>query len=575
VLSACIRHSLFSYSRHTTQMNSHGAVCLVNAVHCRNFTNLHISDPVGAMADFPVDDIPRTIKRYINEPLYRNEPSFLHLFHVFYKQDDDINVIFLMYLKSIGKYHYFVYACLARHFLRINEPGKALFVLQEGILNDCIGKDRLMNIKCMIDSHDIDHDAHDDVLPASVRVFGREWIQIAVNYAAVDVVCSALERKAKDYLEKLSWVEESVWNVDELSGEELLGDGRDRKRRKSIVEMVCVGIEEDWKNERSIVEDNSGNDGEDVKECEMTGNDGEKDVKGCEMTGNDGEKDVKGCEMTGNDEEKDVKECKMTVDGDTVHDELKNGEKSAFGSQNENKPTTDGSTNVITPIKLFGEEYFCSPEDQNVESVDNVAMEKRSLFKLSGAMYIVKEIENDHVVITSIENLNEEHTFTSREYVLKKVCKTVDLEMIRAIIPHELVYIRINGQLYTKYVKPFLYTLGESEQWLSSNICAYFVREMIKILRLVYMCGLCVELSLCDFNVEEEDEQLVLKLNNLNFGDRMRFDALELMVKRARIATSENPNDIEESAWRRIRQMNLADEFLEYKLRLLGGINYK
>lgn len=479
------------------------------------------------MIDFLLDDIPGTIKRHINEPVCRNNPAFLQLFYTYYKKEEDINVIFLMYLKSIGKYHYFVYACLARYFLRIGERDKAYFVLQEGIMNDCVGKEELTSIKNMVGYVN----TNTDILPESVYVFGGEWIEIAVNYVTVDLAYGALELKARDYWERLSHTSAHAPEEGGKSCEHEDWHGKSpRKRRKSIVEMVCDEVEDDRRNERSIIEESL----EDERREEIESYGPVRDTA------------VVHCTVRANEKETE----------------------NAHGTNLECLPST-------TSVKLFGEEYFCTPAEQNIRSVCDVVMAVHSRFSLGNATYIVKEIDGDLVKITSIENYSEEHTFTSREYVLRKVDKVVNLESIRTIIPHETGYIKINRQLYTKCVRPFLYTLKENEKWANSNICVYFVGEVIKILRWICTSGLCVELSLRDFDVVDDDEKLSLKLNNLNFGERMRFDELELMIVKAGIAMSESLCEIEENASKRMRQMNLADEIMEHKLRLLSGISFE
>lgn len=443
------------------------------------------------MFDFNYDEMPKSLIKYIKAPIFHNDPTFLHFFYNHYKEENDINIIFLMRLKNIGKYHYFPYACLAQYFMRTGESRKALFILKEGISNNCHGKEKLISIRNMMK----EEKTEENIMPKSIFIFGVEWLIQNSCYAEASENYGFLEIKANDFLRKL----EKEKN-DELERqreraekrESLVGDQIKKRRRRSIVEMI-------------------------------------KDSEDKENTNPSG-----------------VENIELLEDGSTK----KQGEA----------------------IMLFGEQFFCSPKKKNVQSINDVILEENSQFKIEADTYVIREIGDDFLKITSIENFIENHTFTCKEYILRMVRKQRDLDTVKDIVPMELIYLSINGQLYVRYQRPFLYTLRENFELANENICVYFASEAIKILKILYERKIMLKLSLSDFNVVEEDDFFVLKITNLDFQDEMEFDEFEEILEGGGIVTGESLNVIEDYTLRRIKQMNLADEMIEHKMRLLNGI---
>lgn len=428
------------------------------------------------MHAFTDNDSTAYIIEHIDDPFYKHDPSFLHILSTHYQKEKDINLILLMYHKSVGKYHYYVYCCLAQHFIRCNAPGKAAYVLQEGILNNCIGKERLQCIREKMGRVTVDR----DIIPGHISIFGREWYVNNCLFACYDEEHSFMEMKAVSYL--------------------------NQERRCTKCKNAC----RDTENPCETREDQAKH-ANDENVCRGPGS-----------------------------------SCKMR---ENMFDEVTNCRQ------------------------LTGNHAGKSSQSNNViPSVRNVSLIAHSQFVINDCTYIIREVGNDHFLVMCMDKCDEMHTFTSKEYVLIRIDHVIDLKMVRHVIPNDTSYISINNQLYLRYASPEYHTLHESVRVASNDMCVYFVAEIVKIMKLLHSSGLNVRLTYHNVVVIEEKNMLLLKVVDFVMCEQTELGCLCELMSKAGMPASSDLRVIEEMAAKRLRHVNIADEMIEHRLKLMNDM---
>lgn len=72
-----------------------------------------------------------TLLKYIDIPYFRNNPAYIDRWRKYYQRYRDPQILLLMYHKQVSTYFHWIYLELSAHFLRIQQPEMAHFILNE------------------------------------------------------------------------------------------------------------------------------------------------------------------------------------------------------------------------------------------------------------------------------------------------------------------------------------------------------------------------------------------------------------------------------------------------------------
>lgn len=74
--------------------------------------------------------------QYIETPYFRNNPTYIEWWRIYYQKYKDPQILLLMYHKQISTYYHWLHIELSEHFLRKKKPQIAHFILAEALKNN-------------------------------------------------------------------------------------------------------------------------------------------------------------------------------------------------------------------------------------------------------------------------------------------------------------------------------------------------------------------------------------------------------------------------------------------------------
>lgn len=119
-----------------------------------------------------------TLLKYIDIPYFRNNPAYIDRWREYYQRYKDPQILLLMYHKQIGTYFHWIYLELSEHFLRVQQPEIAHFILSEALRIKVYDGTRIKNALAQIPKFDRKYSKGDLLAllnQRNITALGRVW----------------------------------------------------------------------------------------------------------------------------------------------------------------------------------------------------------------------------------------------------------------------------------------------------------------------------------------------------------------------------------------------------------------
>ena len=191
-----------------------------------------------------------TIKKYQNEPLFKNHPTFINMLIKLYFSSKDASVLFLMLNKKIGIYDNFLYEEMYRIFVKDDLLDVAEEILKIGIKNCSFKRSKLIYLQENFPKNYKRKMTRPEILrflkPDKIEVLGEIFMEKkkilsfeAKKFTKNGVFCSFEEIRAEEYLSSVLFVEKKLMQEQFIKTKEEIKKRtkHDEKENEEIIEQ--------------------------------------------------------------------------------------------------------------------------------------------------------------------------------------------------------------------------------------------------------------------------------------------------------------------------------------------------
>lgn len=115
---------------------------------------------------------------YIDIPYFRNNPTYIEQWRNYYYQENDPQILFLMYHKQISTHYHWIYIELSSFFQRLNKIEISHFILSEALISKVYDETKIKDALSRLPSYERIY-TKGDLLAAlnqkNIQVLGRLW----------------------------------------------------------------------------------------------------------------------------------------------------------------------------------------------------------------------------------------------------------------------------------------------------------------------------------------------------------------------------------------------------------------